>query len=165
MKPDNLKKYPVFIHAKDGRIYLVKELGRKETNDPQKATVRVFRPAGIFSEDDFVEGIKRMDPRFLSESFASTLQPEKKSIFELWDKRYYRMVVEEVDKGKYLAFYGDRKGEIKKNYETMNIHAKYMKLNEDSGRYRVDSDWYDVGSARANAKNWILLEAQFDGEK
>lgn len=159
--PENLAKFPVFIHTKDGLIYLIKEIWRKNTDNDIKATVRVFRPAGIFTEDEFVQCIKNMDERFMSEPFAARLQPEKKTLFELWEKRYSRMVVLEFDQEKILAFYPDGKGGMRRNFETGNVQALYMGKNERTGRYVKNYDkWYDVSFARAKAKNWVLLEAQ-----
>ncbi|MDY6392830.1 MAG: hypothetical protein SPL80_08360 [Bacilli bacterium] len=166
MNPKNLARFPVFIQAKDRLIYLIKEIWRKDTDGEIKATVRVFRPAGIFTEKEFIECIKNKDERFMSESFASKEKFEKKTLFELWEKHFSRMVVLEADQDKILAFYSNGKGGMMRNFETGNVQALYMSKNERTGRYVKNYDkWYDVSSARAKAKNWILLETQLTAGK
>lgn len=55
---DNLRDNFVYIQMKSGKIYRVTELGRRETSQSLKSTIRYFWPSEIYEEQEFVTAIQ-----------------------------------------------------------------------------------------------------------
>lgn len=144
--PDNLKNNLVFIQVKDGKIYRVKELFRKEINDLMglKSTIRYFEMNGIYTAEEFTDNIKNLNKNFLSINNSN----EPKSLFDLWQDGMKKAVFKQNNSDWYIRLklgpkeqierFGDIKGNFSKD--------KYFHATD----YDLKTIWY------ANEKRWIL---------
>jgi hypothetical protein len=72
---DNLRDNFVYIQVKSGKIYRVTELGRRETSQSLKSTIRHFLPSEIFEEQEFVTAIQNNSLK----SYEAILSDRKKA--------------------------------------------------------------------------------------
>ena len=141
-KEENLKNNLVFIQTKDGLIYQIDELLRKEIDNSNglKSTIRYFNPKGIYSEDEFVRLIKEADATLFNKSKIST-------IFDLWKShnldrgvfyniktKYYVKIIENpIEK---FNKYGRVYGYISKN--------QYMSFRNDTEIWEPYEDIWEL---------------------
>ena len=149
----DLSKYPVFIQVKDGTIYKINKLCRKNINKDSKSTIRYFYKTSVFNEDEFIDAVKNYDQKL----FESVQEPH--SINELWKSSFYKMVVQDVENGNQLIFYG-KDGEINRDYSTNGICMcyRYVKFNIRTNRYVLSNEkYYSMKPSNYNKKKFILL--------
>lgn len=167
-KPENLKNNTVFIQAKDKKLYLIKELGRKEIDGDKKSTIRYFDPVCILDADEFVEMIKKGDlSAFMPFDFSFTdfdfpLEPlglsnqlpakeqqaekndEAKTLQELWKPSFKTMYVQNIETGEYYKFNSSK---AKPGTMWRGIHDKLMFQYADFNGFRFTprgTHWYEL---------------------
>ncbi len=102
--PDNLKDNIVFIQPKHGMIYRVNALHRRESNHPNKSTIRYFDKHEVFTEEEFINYIK---------AGADTY----KSLDDLWSPTFKAMIAKNKD-GKTIKVIHNGKGGIYRDNRT-----------------------------------------------
>ena len=162
--PANLEDYPVFIQVRGGTVYRVSKLGRKETQDSRKSTIRFFMPDATFSEEEFINGIKSQEGVFLSKQYAESIKPKGDSVYWLWKPEYQRMVVHNPERDMTILIYADGRY-MNTDNETGNITYRYVVWNEKNSTYSIKSEkFYQLSNEKARARQWFLLRA-FPKEK
>ncbi len=192
--PDNLKINTVFIQAKDRKLYLIKELLRKEIDSDKKSTIRVFEPVCIFDPDEFVAKIKNADLSFMKKQTEDDLpifpadfyilNPNKidsmtpkttdssavelKSVAELWYWKYYFMILYDPEKQIYI-----RIEKSKRNNRGMERVGKwkYVSCQEvywdsNSREYTPKYDYKkEMSWEEEESKSWQLIWGFYDWYK
>lgn len=155
--PNNLKEYPVFIQVKGGIIYRVDELRRKEIDDEKKSTIRLFKPIGTYTEDQFVEGIINCGEEFKSSRFKTF---GLSSIHELWDKRYSVMIV--TDGKKEIKITGTKDGSMFCDLDFGAVIYNYVDWYPGANSFQTRNETnYRMKNEESYAKKWKLLKAYY----
>ena len=184
--PDNLKNNNVFIQAKDKQLYLIKELGRKQIDNEKKSTVRTFEPECIISKDEFVNSIINGDLSFLREkeldmfssffeglnnesisenNYVNYAKPKMLSVLELWDPKYYFMVLYNPLKKKYIRIEKDpqKKGDMERSEQWNHILYQEIEWNPRTRQYFVKDDTKKKLSwEEEKEKCWLLKRGYRD---
>jgi len=156
----NLEEYPVFIQVKGGIIYRVKELLRKDIDNDLKSTIRLFKPFGTYSEDEFVKAVLNCDDNLKSEHFKST---ELSSIYDLWNRSYSVMIV--TDGEKEIKITGTKDGGMFRKLDSGAIRFSYVDWYWKSKTFKERNVTdYPMSKAEANSKKWKLLKSYFRKE-
>lgn len=149
----DLSKYPVFIQVRDGTIYKVNKLFRKQINKENKSTIRYFYKSSLFTEEEFIEAIK-----ICNDKLFKTTQ-ELCSIPELWNKSFCKMIVQDAEKGDQLIFYG-KNGKINRDFASNEIcmNYRYVEYHPSTGYYTITNErFYSMKPSNYNKKKFRLL--------
>lgn len=117
---ENLKNHRVYIQVKNGTIYRVEELRRRDSSKKQKSTIRYFQPTEVYTEEEFIAAIRNNTIGFD--------RNKPKPIEELWSNTYSWMKVKKIDTGDVIRVNRDNKGGIFRDYSTGCI--KYVYVND-----------------------------------
>ena len=157
--PQNLCDFPVFIQVKGGTIYRVSALGRKEIEGSKNSTIRTFKPDGVFTEQQFIDGVKQPSGLFLSRSYAELIEPKGQSVFELWNPNFHRMVIRNPKLDLTIMIYAEGKC-MNTDLETGCITYCYVTWSDKRGTYYRNGDkFYKLSDAKARSKDWFLLRS------
>ncbi|MBR6277835.1 MAG: hypothetical protein IKH51_09015 [Clostridia bacterium] len=161
--PNNLLEHPVFIQVKSGMIFRVTELFRNETTSELKSSIRYFKPAQIYTEEDFVDAIRQN--KLGLNNGDSTLY----TLNELWNQDYKWMIVEDTeDENNTKMINRDNDGDMFRSFENATIQFKYVtcfKHNSET-KYIINSNKdYSISHKKANKRIWKLVCKKLITEK
>ena len=150
-KPTNLTRCPVYIQVKTGMIYRVTELQRKRIDSEYNSTIRFFSPSETYTEDEFIDLLKR-----------EPAQPNSlKNLDDLWNSKYSWMIVLNTNNGKTVMINRDDRGHMFRSiYDMGAIMCKYVTCYSKDGsiHYRLNSDKsYPLSNVKAESKIWRLV--------
>ena len=158
--PSNLKENNVFIQVKDYCIYWVDKLERKEIDHELKSTIRYFKPKGIYESGEFVSKIRNKGFDFMADKKDDT---ELKTLFELWNKSYTSLLVENTNTKQQVIVYRDFNNQDKIWMKDSNIVIKFITWNNKTQKYKKNSDKeYYLYQSEANKRIWKYLGAFCD---
>lgn len=149
----DLSKHPVFIQVRDRTIYKVNKLYRKSINRENKSTIRYFYKSSVFSEEEFVEAVRNCDDKLFKN------EPEPRSIPDLWQSTFCKMIVQDIESGNQLIFYG-KNGKINRDFATNEIciNYKYVEFHPSARYYEVTNDkFYAMKPSNYKKKKFVLL--------
>jgi hypothetical protein len=159
-KPENIMRWPVFFQAKDSHIYRVKKLDRKEVDSELKSTIRLFRPDAIYTEEEFIEGIKEGNESFWSDDYKEKKSRGLHTISELWSPKFSYMIVqntlEEKKSKEFLRINRDNNDNIFRSYEWNCIQYKFVSWNGKNWVVNFDKD-YNLKKSDEKDKKWKLV--------
>ncbi len=152
--PANLRDVPVFIQVKDGTIYRVNDLMRRESNSGIESTIRYFNPTQVFSEQEFVDEI-RNNKSIAQNQFLFTL-------YEVWNRNFKWILVEDATDKKIKMFNSDGEGHIFRNYHRKSLiqykYATFSWGNDGKGHHFLNSQKdYSLGFGGENKRVWKFL--------
>ena len=150
--PDNLTKCPVYIQVKNGKIYRVKQLGRKEIASVHKSTIRIFTRTEEYTETEFVAKMRSLTLEEINREQVEgnnagdekkPKEKELKSVYDWWQPNYVTMFVKHenetqtfmVNRGANGCMFR-RKGCIQYKYvsEMGSVIQKDFSLNEKKAK-------------------------------
>lgn len=143
---DNLEKYQVYFQAKDGLIYRINQLRRKEIDDKKQSTIRLFNPLTIWTEDEFIGNV-------LSGNLASSLH----TVDELWNKDYSAMIIEDTETGKRIKITGKKDGTM---YRTFDFDVLLYKYVDDNLKETINKG-YHLNKDEEHKKKWKLIKPYY----
>ena len=157
---ENLKNNFVFIQAKNGLIYQVPELFRKEIDNELKSTIRYFYPSSISSESEFIEKIKNNEFR---NRITRIRGIDCRSLYDLWKPEFYQMVANNVEEGYTILICEDRKrpGIMERDaiYHSVIV---YRYVNWKYTRFEFMSQTrYRLGYEKAEKQVWSLIQGYY----
>jgi 16S rRNA C1402 (ribose-2'-O) methylase RsmI len=147
-----------FFQAKDGLIYRVSHLGRKETESKLKSTIRIFYPKGIYTKEQFIDGIMTNDKTFLSVDTDRETAQTLSDIKGLWDNNFSFMIVQDMSKEHDNQYFMNRNknGDIFRDYQWGTIVYKYV--SSDGKTYELKSDReYNLSKSEEKERKWKLI--------
>lgn len=153
--PDNLKNFRVYIQVKSGLIYRVNELLRRDSNTEQKSTIRLFVPAEIYTEEEFVDAIKY-------NTIGAPIDSEEKpkTIQDLWNRNYSWMIIKNIENGDLIRINRNQHDEPFREFSTDCI--KYVYVDDKFG-YNQSSEEkkeYKLSHKKEKQAIWILISAK-----
>ena len=158
--PENLKKYRVYIQVKDGTIYRVNELFRRESSSDQKSTIRYFMPTEIYTESEFIEAIKLNTVGIAPQSDNTKEDIIPKTLSELWDNAYNWIIVKNVVNGDLIRINHNGAGGIFRDFSTGCIKYVYV---DDKYSYhntaKQNKREYPLSHKDENTPIWILVHS------
>ena len=147
--PDNLKNNLVFIQIKNGSIFRVRELFRKENTGNKKlqSTIRYFENDGEYDAEEFVAKLKNLDKDFLS--IEKVARPD--TLFNLWKDNMKVAVFKQYDSDWFIRLTMGPLEQIKKFSEIKGNFSKdrFFPANHYDLKpiwYAKDERWYLVWS-------------------
>ncbi len=147
--PDNLLNHKVYIQAKSGKIYRVKELLRRESSTELKSTIRYFVPTEIYTENEFIDAVKR-----------NTIGCAGKPLNELWSTNYSWMKVKNIEKGDVIFINRNHEGEMYRNFSHYNC-IEYTYADDKYGYKSLkDKKSFYLKREYENRPIWVLVDAQ-----
>ena len=157
---ENLKNTPVFIQAKDGFIYEVQELFRKQIDNELQSTIRYFYPISINTVDEFIEKIKNNE---IIKKQEHPMEKENKSndlhdIYALWQPGFQSMVVYNSEDKLYFMISEDRfeKGTPERDYNFRSV-ILYQYAEWKYTRFVIENHRkYRLSFAKATRPIWRL---------
>jgi hypothetical protein len=161
-KEENLQKWPVFVQTKDRTIYRINNLGRKAIDSELKSTIRLFSPAGIYSQSQFIDNIKKCDREFLHLWEKSDEIADLHYISELWDSSFSYMVIQDMSKTENNLYFinRNRKGAMFRDPLWGNIRFKYVSLNGEKIKFRSFNDYSLKLSDEKEKKYKLILSSK-----
>lgn len=159
-KPENLERWPVFFQAKDGLIYRVKRLDRKEVDSSLKSTIRLFKAEGIYTEDAFLELLQSGAESIWSDDYRRKKKGDLHTVSELWDSSYSFMIIQDAkepdDQNAYIMVNRDKNGDIFRDYEFGCVQYKYVIWNGTNYTQKNSKD-YSLSKLKENQKRWNIV--------
>lgn len=164
---NDLKESPVFVETKDGRIFEVEKLLRKEINNDKQSTIRFFERSTVFgNRDSFIKALKDCDKSLFVYETQKTVQQDSKpvssageckSIIDLWDESYSFMVVKNKQTSNIFFVFG-KEGRLYRDRYSGKVRCKYAYFDYETRRYQeTGSNYYNLPDE--NEKIWILLRS------
>ncbi len=147
----DLSRCPVYIQVKDGKIYKVKSLLRKEIKDELKSTIRYFELSTVYDDSVlFINALRNCDDSLFKED-------EYRTLSEIWQKDFRWIVVENKDK-KQIRIFADG-DEMNRDRQFECITYQYVTFSENSGLFSVNRpNFYTLSWNEENARIWKLLK-------
>lgn len=121
--PDNLKKHPVYIQVKNGKIYRVKELHRLSSSTENQSTIRHFDPDEVYTEEEFINAVRL--GRIGKKEEKTSEQKQARTLSELWDPKYSWMIAENIHTGERISIHHNGSGGMFRDYKTGCVKYKY----------------------------------------
>ena len=155
---DKFSNACVFIQTKSKHIYRVMELFRRKGEwDDHVATVRYFEPTGKWTEEEWIEDLRR--GRLLNTEHIATNgtandhnSDQAYSINELWRKNYKCMEVYNKNDGKAIFVFRDKNtGRISRDYESGCISYQYAGYTKK---------FYTMSYEKEREKVWRFIKAR-----
>ena len=167
--PDNLKNRIVLIQTKNGTIFRIDELKRKETEGELESTVRMFVPVAKYNEEEFITSVLNNEITLPEQKgLGDDFNYKYHSIYDLWNKQYYWIVVKDMKTGKYIIIFKDlfAKGEMRKDqYHKSVIQYQYVRWDYKERKYTILGDpniTYRLSSTDAKQERWVLIKSYTD---
>lgn len=146
----DLSGYPVFIQVKDGTIYKVLKLYRKQIDGDKKSTVRYFKPDYVCSEQEFISALKNNDSRLFNQ--------KGDTIRNLWNRNCKVMVFENLENGEQIAIYSNKYGKPNRDFRSECITYQYVDFNKTYGSYKIKNPkFYSLSHMKEKSKIWMVL--------
>ncbi len=188
--PNNLKNNVVFIQSKDGNLYRVDALRRKLIDDNKQSTIREFDPVQIITPEELIDEIRNnrfqafedvqetalvenvdinpIVPVFAPTAIYAAKNDEIKTVNELWDQRYYFMILFNEHTRQYIRIVKDpqKNGQMERYGKWNHILYQLVDWNPHTNQYTVKSSgkihmsWEDERS-----RSWKLIRGFVDWYK
>lgn len=152
----NLLLNRVYIQAKDGLIYQVPALFRKEIDGDLKSTIRYFYPTSISTVYEFIEAVKN------DKSNTKTTKINQitcQSIHSLWKPEFYKMVVCNNEEGYTILVCEDqnKRGIMQRDFTFPSVIV-FRYVDWKYNHYELRSQtFYRLKSDTANKPVWSLI--------
>lgn len=156
---DNLLHH-VYVEAKDQKIYRIQHLERKQIDGDIESTIRVFDTTEIYTKQEFIDKI--VNNAIFDKT--ETIDDSYDTIFDLWDKSYYYMVVMNTITSDHIVIFKDSKkqGEMKRDSSGTLLY-QYVTWDEQKQFYSLNSKtYYRLRNDLANTQIWVLVRAFID---
>ena len=158
-KPENLKKYRIFIQVKSGVIYQVDELKRHETDTNLKSSIRYFSPVKVYQDNEFVEAVITGD--VLKSNSVTTIDTKEElyNLNELWKTNYSSMIVLDTEKGETIRINRDDNGQMFRSFASGCIQYNYVDWYDKIKFFKLKSKKdYSISPKKEKLKIWKLLK-------
>lgn len=150
----DLSRCPVFIQVKDGKIYKVKSLFRKEIDNEMKSTIRYFDLSIVYNDSTaFINALRNCEEKLFEDD-------EYKALPDIWQKDYRWIVVENKDK-KQIRIFADG-NDMNRDNQFGCITYRFVTFSDKTSLFQENSSkFYMLSKDEEKAKAWKLLKCKY----